>query len=292
MTPDVSVVILNYKVRDLVLRLLTSLFEHTKGVSFEVIVVDNASNDGLGAALRAQFPEVQFIGHTRNLGFAAGCNSGARIARGRHILLLNPDTELREDAITALVRAADSHPDAGVVGAKIVNPDGSWQPSVRAFPRLIDQLSIMLKVHHLWRHAPWLQRYFCDRFNPERAQTVDQVIGAAFLITTEAHKRVGLLDERYFIWYEEVDYCRMVRDAGLNVWYIPEARVVHYGGQSFDQVFAVRKQRYMDESLAKYFAKQKQPIAALVVRLVHPLALALAWLVGVLRLRRKSYGYT
>lgn len=292
MAPDVSIVILNFKVRDLVLRLLASIFEHTHGVTFEVIVVDNASNDGIAEAVRGQFPTVQTVVNSANLGFAAGCNVGGRLAKGRYLLLLNPDTELRTDAITKMIRFAEQHPQAGVVGPKIVNPDGTWQPSVRAFPSLLDQASIMLKLHHVWRGAPWLRRYFCDNLRVDTDQQVDQVVGASFLITPQARQSIGLLDERYFIWFEEVDYCKMVRNKGFEVWYTPQTEVVHYGGQSFGQVFAPRKQRYMDQSLIKYFQKHGRPISAAVVYLLHPVAMFLAWLIGTLGMRRKTYSYS
>lgn len=287
--PDVSIVILNYKVRDLVVRAVASVIRQTQGVSYEVVVVDNASNDGVGDAMRGQFPQVRVIENEQNLGFAGGCNVGIRVAAGRYVLLLNPDTELREDAITALVHFAEAHPKAGVVGPKITNPDGSWQPSVRAFPQWADQVSIMLKLHHVWRNMPWMRRYLCDGFDAARAQQVDQVIGAAFLMTPAARRMVPLLDERYFIWFEEVDYCKMVRNAGLEVWYTPETSVMHEGGQSFAQVFSARKQGYFNTSLSQYMRKHHGLLAWAGVWFFHPASMLLAWAIGVLKLRRKNY---
>lgn len=288
MTVETTIVIVNYKVKPLVLRLLASIRQHVR-IPHEVFVVDNASADGIGEALRQGFPDVRFIGNTDNRGFAAACDQGIRAAAGRHVLLLNPDTELLEDAPAALVRFADAHPDAAVVGCRILNPDRTLQRSVLGFPRLMDQALILLKLHHLLPGLPPLRRYFRPDFDHATAQRVDQVSGACFLMTRAGLDRLGPLDERYFIWFEEVDWCRMAKDARLAVWYVPDVSVIHHGGQSFGQVFAPRRQRMFDRSLAAYMRKHHGPLAAAVVRLLHPAAMLLAWTVGLVGLKRRRY---
>jgi hypothetical protein len=286
---DLTIVIVNYKVRDLVRRLLASIYGQVKGVSFEVFLVDNASGDGIAALCAREFPEVRVIQNERNLGFARANDQAIAAARGRHVLLLNPDTELREDAPSAMVAFADAHPDAAVVGCAIRNPDQSIQRSVLAFPTLASQAMILLKLHHLFPRSGALRRYFLPDFEYGKDARVDQVMGAAFLMTRSGLDRLGPLDERFFIWFEEVDWCKRAKDAGFDVWYLSGPSVVHHGAQSFGQVFAPRRQRYYDDSLATYFLKHEGRLAWLLVKALHPLAMALAWCVGLLGMRRKRY---
>jgi hypothetical protein len=286
---DLTIVIVNYRVRELVRRLLASVFTHTQGVSFEVVFVDNASGDGSVGMVAKEFPQAQIIANNQNLGFAKANNQAIRLARGKHVLLLNPDTGLIENAPAVLFRFAEEHPNAGVVGCRILNPDRTLQKSVLAFPTLCSQALIMLKLHHLFPWIPCLRRYFQKDFDCAKSQMVDQVMGSAFLMTRSALERVGAFDERYFLWFEEVDYCKMARDHGLEVWYDAETSVIHHGGQSFAQLLSLRKQRYFNDSLAKYMRKQMGLGAWIVVRMLSPLSYALAWLVGILKIRRKKY---
>ncbi len=288
MPPDVSIVIVNYKVKPLVMRLLLSIRTHVRA-PHEVFVVDNASGDGIAKDIRRDFPDVRVISNADNRGFAAANNQAIRGEKGRHVLLLNPDTELIEDCVTPLVQFADAHPLAGVVGCRVLNPDRSLQHSVLAFPTLGSQVSIMLKLHHLFPNLPAVRHYLRRDFDYATTQRVDQVIGACFLMTRAALDNIGMLDERYFIWFEEVDYCRMAKNAGLEVWYTQQTQIVHHGGQSFSQVFAPRRQRYFDASLVKYMRKHHGAGAATVVRVLHPVALFLAWIVGMLGIKRPTY---
>lgn len=286
---DVSIVIVNYKVRELVRRLLISIFTYTKEVSYEVFVVDNASNDGTADMLKHEFPEVHFIVNNQNLGFAKANNQAIKQASGRHVLLLNPDTELIEDTVSTLVLFADSHADAGVIGSHILNPDRTTQKSVLAFPTPCSQALIMLKLHHVFPKVTCLKNYFRDSFDSAETQQVDQVMGSAFLMTRRALEKFAGLDELYFIWFEEVDYCKVVKDAGLQVWYVANTVLIHHGGQSFAQVFAPKKQAFFNESLAKYMKKHFGIAAWLLIQCLRPFSMALAWGVGILGMKRKKY---
>ncbi len=286
---DLTIVIVNYKVCDLVRRLLLSVETYVHGISYEVFLVDNASNDGVIEMAKQEFPEVQVIANTENLGFAKANNQAIKRAKGRHLLLLNPDTELIENMPAALVRFADEHSNAGVVGCKILNPDRTVQKSVLRFPMPLSQALIMLKLHHALPTVGVVQRYFNDAFDGAKTQVVEQVMGSAFLMTRKALDRFSGLDERYFIWFEEVDYCKTVHDAGMEVWYIANTSLVHHGGQSFAQVFAPKKQRFFNTSLAQYMEKHFGRGAWLLIKILDPLSMALAWGVGLLGLRRKKY---
>jgi GT2 family glycosyltransferase len=288
---DVSIIIVSWNGKELLRRCLRTLAERTKGVSYEAFVVDNASSDGSAAMVAQEFPGVTLVANSRNTGFAAACNEGIRRASGEFILLLNPDTELRKDAITTLVAAMRARQEVGIAGPKMLNPDGTLQPSVRRFPTLASQIPILLKAHNVprLRVAPSLAKYFSDDMDYGTAQRVDQVMGAAFLIRGSVIRDLGMLDERYFIWFEEVDYCKRAAEKGIQTWYLPEASVVHHGGASFAKEFGVNKQRYYNRSLMTYMRIHHGLLATAVVALVHPVSMAMAYLVQWFGLRKKRY---
>lgn len=289
---DLSVIIVNWKVAPLVSELLHSIAEFTDGIAYEIFVVDNASGDGIKdvvADFRRVRPGVRlvFIENEKNLGFAAANNLAISQASGRHVALLNPDTRLKDDALRRMVRWMDEHPDAGVAGPKLLNPDGTVQPSVRRFPGLADQALILLKLHRLAAGASPLKRYLHAGFDYEREADVDQVMGAAFFVRSEVFRTVGLLDEGFFIWFEEVDLCKRAKEAGWRVVYTPAAEIVHHGGASFAKEMTMAKQRYFNESLERYFRKHRGAFAALVLAIPLAAGLGLAAILHVWRGRKK-----
>jgi hypothetical protein len=275
---DLSIVIVSWKVRELLDKCLESVFKFTSGLEFEVIVVDNASGDGTAEMVMKKYPQVKLIASNRNLGFAKGNNEGIRISRGEFLLLLNPDTELRDNAFLKFVDFARKNPRAAICGPKLLNPDGALQRSVSRFPDLASQSLLMLKVQGLWPSAsPFRRRQALD-FDYSKEQKCDQVMGAAFLIRRDTLDKIGLLDEGYFLWFEEVDYCKTAAERGLETWYTPSAEVVHHGGESFSQVFGPRKQLIWDRSARRYFRKHHGAAAWAVVAALSPISYALSWL--------------
>ncbi|HWQ99873.1 MAG TPA: glycosyltransferase [Candidatus Methylomirabilis sp.] len=273
------IVIVAWNVEQLLDRCLRSLPGSCSGLDWDCVVVDNASKDG-SVAVAMDVPNVRVIANRDNRGFAKACNQGLAGVDARYVLLLNPDTECPPDSLTRLVRAADNRDRAGIVGPKLLNSDGSVQTSIRRFPTFWSQFGIMLKLHNLF--PALFLRYFATDQSLEAEQDVDQVMGSCFLIRREVLEQIGGLDERYFIWFEEVDYCRMAREHGWNVRYIPSVAVTHHGGQSFGQVFTRTKQRYFNDSLVSYFRKWEPGWKPWVLNLVMPLSLALAYAAGVL----------
>jgi hypothetical protein len=280
---DLSIIIVNWKVKDLVEKCLQSIFEQTKDISFEVFVVDNNSGDGSAEMVREKFPQVDLTVSTENLGFAKGNNLAIKKSRGRYILLLNPDTEILDNALEKMVRFMDTHSECGISGCKLLNPDLSLQPSVRAFPDLISQLFILLKIHHLLPHSKTMYKYLVQNFDYEKMQEVDQVMGAFMMIRREVINKIGLLDEKFWIWFEEVDFCKRAKAAGFKILYTPEVKIIHHFGQSFKQAMGLRKQKDFNRSLSYYFQKHGTRGEWLAIQILRPLSLLLAWLAQIFK---------
>ncbi len=263
--PDLSVIIVNWNVRDLLQRCLQSVFASPFAGHLEVIVVDNASTDGSVEMVRAEFPQVRLVANAENRGFPAANNQGLALARGRYVLLLNPDTEVLSDALQTMVAFADGHPDVGVVGPKLLNPDGSVQSSRRRFPTFATAL---WESTWLQPYAPrrLLKRYYALDRPDDEIQDVDWVTGAALMARREAVEQVGPLDEGFFMYSEELDWCRRFRGVGWRAVYLPTAQIVHYVGKSSEQVLPARHIHFQT-SKVRYFRKYHGPVVAEVLRL-------------------------
>lgn len=270
-----SVIIVNWKVRELLRKCLESVQRETKGVEYEVIVVDNDSRDGSIEMVVKEFPWVRLIASNRNMGFARANNEAIRQASGDLVMLLNPDTELRQDVFGKMTGLMNREPHIAILGPKLLDADGSLQPSVRRFPTLASQL--VLKLHHLFPRVFPLRRSLARDFDYDRMQPCDQVMGAAMMIRRSVLEEIGLLDEGYFIWFEEVDLCKRAVDAGYQVWYWPGAEVVHHGGESFGQLFGPRRQRLYNAAARRYFRKHSGLAAYLLLLVVHPFSMAASW---------------
>ncbi len=258
---DLSIITVNWKVADLVGELLGSLDSNKDDLALEIFVVDNDSNDNLEDVIakfknRSGIP-ISLIRNSTNMGFAAANNIAIRRASGRYVALLNPDARATHGSLKAMVSWMDAHPDAGIVGPKLLNLDGSHQASVRRFPSLADQALILLKLQHVWPDAPAFKRYLGKDVDYAKEQDVDQVMGAAFFVRQDVFKKIGLLDEAFFIWFEEVDFCKRAKNAGFRVVYTPVASFIHHGGASFAKAMTLKKQRYFTNSMRTYFSKHR-----------------------------------
>jgi GT2 family glycosyltransferase len=263
---DLSIVILSWNVRDLLRQCLESVARNRPlsadhpPLATEIIVVDNASGDGSMEMVRAEFPDVRLIANQANRGYTGGNNDGIAAATGRYVMILNPDTRVLDGALTAMVAYADAHSDVGVVGPQLLNPDGSVQSSRRRFPTLMTGLFESTWLQPL---APRnvLRRYYVLDQPDDAIQEVDWLFGACFLVRREVIQQVGALDEDFFMYSEEMDWCRRIRQAGWKVVYLPQAQVIHYGGKSSDQVVAQRH-IYFQTSKVRYFRKHHGALTA------------------------------
>ena len=283
-----SFVIVNWNVRELLEKCLLSIEKFSSHINYKIIVADNTSMDGSVAMMRERFPQINLIANTKNLGFAAGVNQGIKQARGEYIILLNPDVEIKESTLENLLEEFKSCADSGIVGGKIKNEDGSIQPSVRAFPDVLSQVLISLKLKHIFNsHA--IGRYLAQNFNYEKRQEVDQVMGAFFAIRRKVIEQIGMMDERFFLWFEEVDFCKRAKDAGWKVIYTPKSEVLHLGGKSFGQISSTARQKIFNKSLRHYMLKHKGPIVWLAFALLQPLSLLFAFITGMFHPKLSEY---
>jgi GT2 family glycosyltransferase len=193
--------------------------------------VDNGSTDGSGRVVEEKFPEVKVIENQENVGFAEANNQALRISKGKYLLLLNPDTQVKEKAIEGLVSFMETHPRAGISGAQLLNSDGSKQNSIANFPSLATELLNKSFLRWLFpKKFPGKERDY-----PEPIE-VDSVIGACMVVRRDALEQVGLLDEDYFIFLEETDWCYRMKRAGWKIYHIPQAQVFHFQGKSAETV--------------------------------------------------------
>lgn len=261
---DVSIIMVNWKVADLVLQNVKSLFAFTQDASIEVIVVDNNSADALEEKLRETFADklasgdLVFIQSGANLGFAKGNNLGARAAHGDFLLFMNPDMEVLDDSISKVWNYYKSleKKKRGALGAKLQFPDRTVQPTVKRHPGFFDQSLVLLKLHHfLYKHWP-LKKYFALDFDYEKSQAVEQLMGAFIFIDKDLFWQIGGWPEAYWIWWEDVDLCKSIEKLGRQNYYYTETNILHYEGKSFAQELSMRKQWWFTKSMMTYFARQ------------------------------------
>jgi N-acetylglucosaminyl-diphospho-decaprenol L-rhamnosyltransferase len=286
---DLSILIVSWNVADLLAACLESILagplvvvrpdqdapEETTGLTIEIIVVENGSSDHSLAVL-ARFPQLWVLAQAENIGFTRGNNLALAAARGRHVLLLNPDTEVIGDALAQMVDYLDAHPDVGIVGPHTLNTDGTTQSTRRRFPTLGTAL---FESTWLQRLAPpgVLQHYYVSDAPDHAVIDVGWVQGSALMARREVYAQIGGLDEGYIMFSEEMDWCRRAHDAGWRVVYLGTARIVHHGGKSTDQVIA-RRHIYFQQSKVRYFRKFHGPLVAEALRLYLLALYAWQWL--------------
>ncbi len=269
------------------LRLPASSFQlPTSNLQIEVIVVDNASSDGSVAMVEQEFPQVKLIANRENLGFTVGNNQGIAASQGRYILLLNPDTEVVGDALATMVEYMDEHPIVGVLGPQLLNPDGSIQSSRRRFPTMATAFLESTILQQWFPNNAVLRRYYVLDRPDNDVQEVDWVTGACLMVRREAIEEVGMLDEGFFMYSEELDWCRRIKAQGWQIIYLPTAKVIHYGAQSSEQVKAFQHIQFQ-RSKIRYFRKHHSRWQAKILRLfilatyLYQLIVeALKWVVG------------
>jgi GT2 family glycosyltransferase len=267
-----SIVIVNWNTGTLLQKCVQSILENQCDLNLEIIVIDNASSDDSMSGT-SEFPEIVTVFNNANVGFAKANNQGFRIAGGRFILMLNPDTVVRPNALGRMLRFMDANPKVGALGPRLLNPDGSLQPSCSYFPSLTNLLIESLALNRAFSTCKFFARPLMTAWTHDVTQPVDQPSGACLLLRRSALQEVGVLDDRFFVYLEEVDLCYRLKRAGWSIYFLAEAEIIHYGGQSSLRNLDVRiVQRY--RSLLRYYAKHfsaKQVVLARVLVMIQML---------------------
>ncbi len=258
---DISIIIVNYNSGSLTKQCIKSIKNSGTKLDLEIIVVDNASSDDSVELLKSEFSDIKIIANKKNKGFAFGVNTGIKNADSRYILILNPDITLIDDPLTKLYNFMERAPKCGIVGAKLLNPNGTTQNSCFRF---INPLIILYRRTFLGK-LPFGKRaldwFLMKDFDHESTRNVAWLLGSCLFVRKEAIRKVGLMDERFFLYFEDVDWCRRFHDAGYKVYYFPEAEMMHYHKRSsaqrgiFKEVLFNKIAREHIKSAIKYFIK-------------------------------------
>lgn len=235
---DLSIIIVSWNTRDLLRACLKSIYAQRSGLDFEVFVIDNASRDGSPQMVRRDFPKVQLFKNAENLGFARACNQGLRRAQGCYVVLLNPDTRLLDDAFGHMVAFLDKHPDIGALGPRIVDADGSVDVRcARRLPTLAGEFFEKTRLDRRYPHSRLFGRYLMTYWDHNDSRDVEALSGACLMVRREALEQVGGLDEGFFMYGEDIDWCYRIRQAGWRVFYYSDAQIMHLGSQSTNLVY-------------------------------------------------------
>jgi len=261
MTPKVSIIILNYRTADLIKYQLQRLFKSPPTVEFEVIVVDNNSEDKIQTILQA-FPQVIFVAQAENRGYAAGNNAGIGRAQGKYLLIINPDVIIDGQAIDQLVSFMTVNPTVGIAGPRLEYPNGELQESCSRWPTLMLPLYRRTFLANTKLGKSWLQQYLYRDWDHQSNKDVDWLFGACLIVSKDALLKVGLLDENFFLYLEDTDWCRRFWLNGYRVTYHNQARVVHYHKRSsaendfFFGLFSKSSREHI-KSFIKYLRKYR-----------------------------------
>jgi len=255
MTLDLSICIPTLQAKDLLRECLRSIYAQTH-CAFEIIVVDNASRDGTAEMLRAEFPAVRVIVNATNVGFAKAINQALRVSQGRYALLLNNDTVILSNALDRLVAFADAHAEVGICGPKILNRDGTLQKQCRrSYATPWDLFCYFSGLSTLFPRSPLFARYLMTYRDENETHPADAISGACMLIRRAVLEQIGWLDERFFAYQEDTDYCLRAQRAGWRVYYYPEAQIIHYASQGGSRVDPFRSIWEWHRSYFLYYRK-------------------------------------
>ncbi len=258
---ELSVIIVTWNVREDILRCLNSIRENPPRDECEIIVIDNASNDGTANAVRRRFPDIRLISNDKNRGFAGANNQGFAKAAGRYVFFLNPDTVVRPGSFDVLLDFMEDRPDVGACGPRLVFEDGRIQKTVRCFPTFAGTLHRHTIFKTLGIFRPAYNKWLMKDFTYDRTADVDQIMGAALMVRRNVLEDVGPMDEQnFFMYYEEVDLCYRIKKAGLRIVFVPDAEIIHLGGRSSKQI-PVEKTIMAMKSLLRFFKKYRSPVS-------------------------------
>jgi len=253
---DLSIIIVTYKSERVIKDCLKSIYENTKGIDFEVIVLDNDSQDKTVEIIKNNFPQVDLVEIEENLGFSKGVNLGIKKSRGEAVLLMNPDMIVLSNTINKSLRHLNSDKDIGILGCKFVYPDYKLQASFGNYPTNFTELLYSTSLYKIFPYGKIIPQNFLSREKYSKTQTVDWVSGGFMMIKRKVIEKIGGLDERFFMYLEDVDYCKRVKMNEFDIVYFPEVKVIHYHMESAKKDYS-RAIINEAKSLNLYFKKYK-----------------------------------
>lgn len=231
--PDISIIIVNYKVKEYVKGLLESIEKAQQNFALQIFVIDNDSGDGSINYLRQYYPNVNYIENDTNIGFGRANNQAIRKAKGKYTFIINPDTVISEDLFSKLIAHLEDNPKCGAAGAKILNPDGTYAPeSKRSVPTIWSSFCKMFSLHELFPDKRFFNQYYLNWLDENEINRVPVLSGSCMFWRTELLKELGGFDERFFMYGEDIDLCYRVQDTEYHIDYVPETSIIHYKGES------------------------------------------------------------
>lgn len=275
---DLSVITVTWNSKDLIGTQIESVKAGCKNISYEEIIIDNASSDKTSVFIQENFPFVTVIANSENKGFSAANNQGVAIAKGEYLLFLNPDMRVEPESLDSIVAWLKQHPDVGIVSPKLVDEHGHLNEDAtpRRLPRLWEQVALLLKIPHVFPHI--MDGYMMKGFDADKEQEVDSVRGSFMLVRRDfLNKLKTAWDERYYIWYEDVDICREAKRLGYKVMHTPIITCVDYIGQSFKKRDTLWKQKQITRSMLTYYKKWEPWYKWIWIAMLRPVVIAAAW---------------
>lgn len=262
---DCSISIVNFNTRDFLERCINSILEFVQEVSYEIIVVDNASTDKSVEAIKQKFPQVQIIENKENLFFTKACNQGLRASSGRYLFPLNPDCYFEDNAVAAMVKFMDQNPKVGACGPIILNPDGTIQSLGHHFPGLLYPFFELLFLNTVFPRNPVRQ---ARNYRESKLQEIDAAGGGSIMVSRKVIETAGLLDEGFLMYFEDTDWCKRIRNAGWSIMHLPMARLFHFGGQATVKMDRSKFEKILFQSMLYYYRKYYGFFVSFCIRII------------------------
>ncbi|GAA0727047.1 glycosyltransferase family 2 protein [Clostridium malenominatum] len=288
---DLSIIIVNYNTKELLKQTVESVINTVgQAVTYEIIVSDNGSKDGSCEMIKESFPGIKLIENNANLGFSKANNIAIKESKGRYILILNSDTVVKENCLQKSVAYMDNHPEAGVLGCRVVLPDGSLDKACkRGFPTPKASLHYILKLDKLFPGNKNFGRYHMGHLSEFETGEVDAVVGAFMMVRREAIDKVGLLDESFFMYGEDIDWCHRIKEGGYRIIYYPKALTIHYKGASSKKkrvktIYEFHRAMYLFYN--KHYRKKYNIFITLLVYIGIALKLILTYMVNIFKKKK------
>lgn len=284
---DLSIIIVNYNTKTLTLECIESVYNSKLNYQFEIIVTDNNSSDGSVQAIIESFPNVKVIENKKNVGFSKANNQAIAASKGRYVLLLNSDTIVNETTLSTMVKFMDKQQDAGATGCKVVLPDGSLDKAChRGFPTPEASFYYMTGLAKKFPNSPKYNSYHKSYLNMNETHEIDCLVGAFMIVRRETIDEIGMLDEEFFMYGEDIDWCYRIKEAGWNIYYVPHVSIVHYKGASsrkkpYKIVYEFHRAMYLFHK--KHFAKKYNVFINLLVYIGILLKLSISLVLNILK---------